>query len=64
MNEREIEDTVGKEIFHHTPYSIKYIYTGTVNVNLDIAEDLWRAADQYLLDHLKSICEYAILLLL
>lgn len=35
-----------------------YIYIGTVNVNLDIVEDLWRAADQYLLDHLKSICEY------
>ncbi|KAG5043501.1 hypothetical protein JHK87_007416 [Glycine soja] len=39
---------------------IGYIYTGTVDVNLDIAQDLLRAADQYLLDGLKRICEYTI----
>lgn len=38
----------------------RYIYTGSVNVNLDIAQDLLRAADQYLLDGLKRLCEYAI----
>ncbi|KAL2900661.1 ARM REPEAT PROTEIN INTERACTING WITH ABF2 [Bienertia sinuspersici] len=39
---------------------MRYIYTGSVNVNLDIAHDLLRAADQYLLDGLKRLCEYAI----
>ncbi|KMT06143.1 hypothetical protein BVRB_7g163130 [Beta vulgaris subsp. vulgaris] len=39
---------------------MRYIYTGSVNVNLDIAQDLLRAADQYLLDGLKRLCEYAI----
>ncbi|KAH1077999.1 hypothetical protein GLYMA_19G156400v4 [Glycine max] len=39
---------------------MRFIYTGTVDVNLDIAQDLLRAADQYLLDGLKRICEYAI----
>ncbi|KAK4418274.1 arm repeat protein interacting with a [Sesamum alatum] len=39
---------------------IRYIYTGSVNVNLDVAQDLLRAADQYLLEGLKRICEYAI----
>ncbi|KAK6141397.1 hypothetical protein DH2020_024845 [Rehmannia glutinosa] len=37
-----------------------YIYTGSVDVNLDIAQDLLRAADQYLLEGLKRLCEYAI----
>ncbi|XP_019456522.1 PREDICTED: ARM REPEAT PROTEIN INTERACTING WITH ABF2-like [Lupinus angustifolius] len=39
---------------------MRYIYTGTVDVNLDIAHDLLKAADQYLLEGLKRICEYAI----
>ncbi|RDY00397.1 Arm repeat protein with ABF2, partial [Mucuna pruriens] len=39
---------------------MRYIYTGSVDVNLDIAHDLLRAADQYLLDGLKRICENAI----
>ncbi|KAL6499511.1 hypothetical protein OROGR_027421 [Orobanche gracilis] len=39
---------------------MRYIYTGSVNVNLDIAQDLLRAADQYLLEGLKRLCEYAI----
>ncbi|XP_027351055.1 ARM REPEAT PROTEIN INTERACTING WITH ABF2-like [Abrus precatorius] len=39
---------------------MRYIYCGTVDVNLDIAQDLLKAADQYLLDDLKRICEYAI----
>jgi len=38
----------------------RYIYTGSVNVNLDIAHDLLKAADQYLLEGLKRLCEYAI----
>ncbi|KAI8013707.1 Kinesin-like protein KIN-7J [Camellia lanceoleosa] len=37
-----------------------YIYTGSVDVNLDIAQELLRAADQYLLEGLKRLCEYAI----
>lgn len=39
---------------------IRYIYTGSVDVNLDIAQDLLRAADQYLLEGLKRLSEYAI----
>ena len=39
---------------------LRFIYTGSVEVNLDIAQDLLRAADQYLLDGLKHLCEYAI----
>ncbi|XP_021730785.1 ARM REPEAT PROTEIN INTERACTING WITH ABF2-like [Chenopodium quinoa] len=41
---------------------MRYIYTGSVNVNLDVAQDLLRAADQYLLDGLKRLCEYTIAL--
>ncbi|KAK7242996.1 hypothetical protein RIF29_37778 [Crotalaria pallida] len=39
---------------------MRYLYTGTLDVNLDIAHDLFRAADQYLLEGLKRLCEYAI----
>ncbi|KAL8522976.1 hypothetical protein ACS0TY_013075 [Phlomoides rotata] len=39
---------------------MRYIYTGSVDVNLDIAQDLLRAADQYLLEGLKRLCEYTI----
>ncbi|XP_075640987.1 ARM REPEAT PROTEIN INTERACTING WITH ABF2-like [Castanea sativa] len=39
---------------------MRFIYTGSVEVSLDIAQDLLRAADQYLLDGLKNLCEYAI----
>ena len=38
----------------------RYIYTGSVDVTLDIAQDLLRAADQYLLEGLKRLCEYSI----
>ncbi|XP_031101251.1 ARM REPEAT PROTEIN INTERACTING WITH ABF2-like [Ipomoea triloba] len=39
---------------------MRYVYTGSVNVNLEIAQDLLRASDQYLLEGLKRLCEYAI----
>ncbi|KAH9611487.1 hypothetical protein KSS87_010184 [Heliosperma pusillum] len=39
---------------------MRYIYTGSVNVSLDIAQDLLRAADQYLLEGLKRLCECTI----
>ncbi|TQD99307.1 hypothetical protein C1H46_015096 [Malus baccata] len=39
---------------------MRFIYTGSVNVNMDIAQDLLRAADQYLLEGLKRLCEHAI----
>ncbi|CAM6053663.1 unnamed protein product [Sphagnum tenellum] len=39
---------------------MRCIYTGTVEVTSDIAQDLLRAADQYLLEGLKRLCEYAI----
>lgn len=41
-------------------FGYRYIYTGSIDVNLDIAQDLLRAADQYLLEGLKRLCEYAI----
>ncbi|GAB4840773.1 hypothetical protein Ancab_021535 [Ancistrocladus abbreviatus] len=39
---------------------MRFLYTGTVNVTRDIAQDLLRAADQYLLDGLKQLCERTI----
>ncbi|KAF5452487.1 hypothetical protein F2P56_027481 [Juglans regia] len=39
---------------------IRFIYTGSVEVTLDVAQDLLRAADQYLLEGLKRLCEYTI----
>ncbi|XP_022762043.1 ARM REPEAT PROTEIN INTERACTING WITH ABF2-like isoform X2 [Durio zibethinus] len=39
---------------------MRFIYTGSVDVMLDIAQDLLRAADQYLLEGLKRLCEYTI----
>ncbi|CAM8986102.1 unnamed protein product [Rhodiola kirilowii] len=39
---------------------MRYIYTGSVDISLDIAQDLLRAADQYLLEGLKRLCEYTI----
>ncbi|PSS06379.1 ARM REPEAT PROTEIN INTERACTING WITH like [Actinidia chinensis var. chinensis] len=39
---------------------MRYIYTGSVDVNLDVAQELLRAADQYLLEGLKRLCECAI----
>ena len=38
----------------------RFIYTGSVEVTTNIAQDLLRAADQYLLEGLKRLCEYAI----
>ncbi|KAK7366526.1 hypothetical protein VNO80_08519 [Phaseolus coccineus] len=39
---------------------MRFIYTGSVEITLDIAQDLLRAADQYLLEGLKRLCEYTI----
>ncbi|KAJ6681354.1 ARM REPEAT PROTEIN INTERACTING WITH ABF2 [Salix koriyanagi] len=39
---------------------MRFIYTGSVEVDIDIAQDLLRAADQYLLDGLKRLCECTI----
>ncbi|KAL9394783.1 hypothetical protein Peur_014068 [Populus x canadensis] len=39
---------------------MRFIYTGSVEVNVNIAQDLLRAADQYLLDGLKRLCECTI----
>lgn len=38
----------------------RFIYTGNVEVASDNAQDLLRAADQYLLEGLKRLCEYSI----
>ena len=42
------------------PSVFRFIYTGSVTVTRDIAQDLLRAADQYLLEGLKRLCEYSI----
>eukprot|EP01018_Ginkgo_biloba_P034226 Gb_07904 [translate_table: standard] len=39
---------------------MRFIYTGTVEVTSDISQDLLRAADQYLLEGLKRLCEDSI----
>jgi hypothetical protein len=39
---------------------MRFIYTGSVLVTNDLAQDLLRAADQYLLEGLKRLCEYTI----
>ncbi|KAH6826055.1 ARM repeat protein interacting with ABF2 [Perilla frutescens var. hirtella] len=39
---------------------MRYIYTGSVEVSSDIVQDVLRAADQYLLEGLKRLCEYTI----
>ncbi|EEF41701.1 protein binding protein, putative [Ricinus communis] len=39
---------------------MRFIYTGSVDVDIEIAQDLLRAADQYLLEGLKRLCEYTI----
>lgn len=39
---------------------MRFIYTGSVEINRDVAQDLLRAADQYLLDGLKRLCECTI----
>ncbi|XP_056161625.1 ARM REPEAT PROTEIN INTERACTING WITH ABF2-like [Syzygium oleosum] len=39
---------------------MRFTYTGSVDVTLDIAEDLLRAADQYLMEELKRFCQHAI----
>ncbi|KAG0583611.1 hypothetical protein KC19_3G148900 [Ceratodon purpureus] len=39
---------------------MRFIYTGNVEVATDNAQDLLRAADQYLLEGLKRLCEYSI----
>jgi hypothetical protein len=39
-------------------HGTRCIYAYTVEVTSDIAQDLLRAADQYLLEGLKRLCEY------
>ena len=39
---------------------VRFIYSGTVDMTTDIAQDLLRDVDQYLLEGLKHLCEYSI----
>ncbi|KAF2325177.1 hypothetical protein GH714_024869 [Hevea brasiliensis] len=39
---------------------MRFIYTGSVDVDIEIAQDLLKAADQYLLEGLKRLCECTI----
>ncbi|GFZ14125.1 ARM repeat protein interacting with ABF2 [Actinidia rufa] len=55
---RDIEiPNISWEVFE---LMMRFIYTGSVDVTLDIAQDLLSAADQYLLEGLKRHCEYTI----
>lgn len=38
----------------------RFIYTGKINITKYLAQELLVAADQYLLDGLKRLCEYTI----
>ncbi|KAF3646488.1 hypothetical protein T459_18505 [Capsicum annuum] len=59
--ERDAKDIVIPNIpWNVFELMMRYIYTGSVDVNMDVAQDLLRAADQYLLEGLKRLCEYAI----
>lgn len=46
--------------FYWLPYFNRFIYTGSVEITQDISQDLLKAADQYLLEGLKRLCEYEI----
>ncbi|KAL6842217.1 hypothetical protein ACP4OV_027980 [Aristida adscensionis] len=46
--------------WHVFELMMRFIYTGSVQVTNEIAQDLLRAADQYLLEGLKRLCEYTI----
>ena len=39
---------------------VRFISTGTVEMTTDIAQDLLRAANQYILEGLEHLCEYSI----
>ena len=41
---------------------VRFIYTGKVEMTTDIAQDLLKATDQYILEGLKCLCEYSIAL--
>ncbi|CAL9041913.1 unnamed protein product [Musa banksii] len=58
---RDIEiPNIRWEVFELMMRQVQFIYTGSVEVTTNIAQDLLRAADQYLLEGLKRLCEYAI----
>ncbi|URE24175.1 BTB/POZ domain [Musa troglodytarum] len=58
---RDIEiPNIRWEVFELMMRQVQFIYTGSVEVTSNIAQDLLRAADQYLLEGLKRLCEYAI----
>ncbi|GKE18972.1 ARM repeat protein interacting with ABF2 [Tanacetum coccineum] len=57
--ERDAKDVQIPNIIWETfELMMRFIYTSSVEVNMGIAQDLLKAADQYLLDGLKRLCEY------
>ncbi|WZZ90824.1 hypothetical protein YC2023_119403 [Brassica napus] len=38
----------------------QFIYSGSIDTTIEIAQDLLRSADRYLLEGLKRLCEYTI----
>ena len=50
--------TIGDGTSHRTFYAmVEYLYTGTMQVASQDLVELLRCANQYQLDHLKSLCE-------
>ncbi|CAF1779377.1 hypothetical protein Bca4012_045817 [Brassica carinata] len=39
---------------------VRFIYSGSIDTTIEIAQDLLRSADRYLLEGLKRLCEYTI----
>ncbi|KAF8025250.1 hypothetical protein BT93_F2176 [Corymbia citriodora subsp. variegata] len=54
--EVEIPD-IRQEVF---AAMMRFIYTGSVDITMDIAQDLLKASDQYLMEELKRLCQGAI----
>ncbi|KAF7849863.1 hypothetical protein BT93_L0194 [Corymbia citriodora subsp. variegata] len=54
--EVEIPD-IRQEVF---AAMMRFIYTGSVDITMDIARDLLKASDQYLMEELKRLCQGAI----
>ncbi|CAN1766062.1 ARM REPEAT PROTEIN INTERACTING WITH ABF2, partial [Linum perenne] len=61
LQEREAKDVeipnIRWEVFE---LMMRFIYTGSVDIKINVAHELLVAADQYFLDGLKRLCEYTI----
>ncbi|CAN1246848.1 ARM REPEAT PROTEIN INTERACTING WITH ABF2 [Linum grandiflorum] len=59
--EKEAKDVVIPNIrWEVFELMMRFIYTGSVDISINVAHELLVAADQYFLDGLKRLCEYTI----